>query len=346
MTITKQNFGFVDEREIFLFTLSNGSVTVGVINYGATIVSIFTPDKFNRSQNILAGFPTLQGYIGRHPYFGSIVGRFANRIAGGVFVLNGTRYQLTKNDGENHLHGGENGFDRKVWDVDHVTSTVDTCSVSFSYRSSDGEEGYPGTLDVQVTYTLNAAHELSIEYRAKTDKQTPLNLTSHGYFNLTGFESDTIYDHELQLFSDWHTETKSDSIPTGRLVSNDAEPFDFHSASSLGNKIVALGENGYNHNFIRKGSNDVIAPVARLYELTSGRLLSLFSDQPGVQVYTANEWDGVLQGSHKKPYGKHSAIALETQHYPDSPNHPGFPDSILVPGESFYSKTVYRFETV
>jgi aldose 1-epimerase len=338
-------FGTTEEGQtITLYSLRAGDLVVKIMNYGGTIVAIEIPDKDNKVQNIVAGFSSFNEYQMPHPYVGSLIGRYANRIAYGKFQLDGEIYQLPINDYPNHLHGGDNGFHRKIWKTESTKVDTDQCSLAFSYFSPDGEEGYPGDLHVVVTFTVTRSNELKISYQANTDKSTPINLTSHSYFNLSGFSERTIYDHELEINGKFFTEKNADNVPTGKLLLCEGTSLDFRQRRKIGTHIKELDfDRGYNHNFVIDNSEDSVISAATLIDKSSGRKLEVLSDRPGLQVYTANWWDESLTGAHSIPYGKHSAVALETQGYPDSPNHGNFPNTILRPGERFHSDTIYRF---
>ena len=343
--IQQAYFGTTEEGQtITLYSLQAGDLVVKIMNYGGTIVAIETPDKDRKVQNIVAGFSSFNEYQMPHPYLGSLIGRYANRIAYGKFQLDGKNYQLPINDYPNHLHGGDNGFHRKIWKVERTKVDTDQCSLALSYFSPAGEEGYPGNLHVVVTFTVTKSNELKISYQANTDKSTPINPTSHSYFNLSGFSERTIYDHELEINGKFFTEKNADNVPTGKLLLCEGTPLDFRQRKKIGTHIKELDfDRGYNHNFVIDNPEDGVRSAATLINKSSGRMLEVLSDRPGLQVYTANWWDGSLNGAHGIPYGKHSAVALETQSYPDSPNHGNFPNTILRPGERFHSDTIYRF---
>ena len=346
-SVNVTSFGCVENDEVSLIELSAGTTRVKLMNYGATMVSIEVPDVNGVIDNVIAGFSSLDGYLGDHPYLGSLVGRFANRIAKGVFRLDGTSFQLSVNSAPNHLHGGLNGFHRKVWNVESNHVDDNQCSVVFSLLSKDGDEGYPGNMKINVKFTVTTSNELQVTFNAFADKPSPINLTNHPYFNLSGFKSATIYDHQLVVNSFRYTEKDSADIPTGRILENKDTPHDFRSGKHIGLHIHELShDQGYNHNYVVEPFDRKVKPVAKVVHCESGRVLEIDSDLPGVQVYTANLWDGTMVGSHGTRYVKHSAIALETQLFPDSPNHENFPNSILKPGELWYSQTIYRFKNI
>ena len=295
----------------------------------------------------MAGFKTIDEYKNNKYFFGCVVGRYANRIAKGKFKINYKTYQLKLNNGANNLHGGEAGFDKKIWNTERIINNETQAGVKFSYISKDGEEGFPGNLKASVTYTLNDKNELTIHYKAVTDKATPVSLTNHSYFNLTGFENNSIINHSLKIYSDEYTEKNENNQPTGKFIKVDDTVFDFRSAKKIGTNInndVLKNDKGYDHNFILKhdNSNDIIH-AAILSDDETGRILNVFTTAPGIQLYTANFWDGSIIGAQNKIYKQHSAVALETQSFPDSPNHSNFPNTILCPGEEYDSTTIYSF---
>jgi len=337
----------VNGKPVHSFTLQNGKISVVITNLGATVVAIHAPDREGVVDNITAGFENLRDYEENPHYFGCIVGRYANRIAKGQFVLDGQTIQLSQNAGVQHLHGGVEGFHKKIWDVHSVIRNADEVGVVLEYFSKDGEEGYPGNLRVKVKYLLNPKNALSIQYCAETDKRTPVNLTNHSYFNLTGFKDPVIREHLLDIHALQITEKNEKNLPTGnRLLLSDT-PLDFLSPKKIGEGIDQFpSDRGYDHNYILiRDFPGELVPAAELYEPLSGRMLRVFTDQPAVQLYTANWWDGALVGLQGKPYVKHGAVALETQAFPDSPNHPEFPNTILDPGDVYRSVTIYEFGT-
>ena len=340
-------FGAWDGKPVTLYTLTNANgVQVRAMNYGGIIVSIRVPDRKGEMADIVLGHETAEGYMPNPPYIGAIVGRYANRIANGTFTLDGKTYTLPKNDGPNTLHGGtKRTFDRVLWDGEALK---DKAGVAFTYLSKDGEEGFPGNLKVKVTYTLNDANELTIDYEAATDKATPINVSQHSYFNLAGEGNGDILNHEITINADRFTPVDKNLIPTGELRPVKDTPLDFTSPRKIGERIddkydqIALGH-GYDHNFVinRKGPGMVLA--ARVYEPSSGRVLEVSTTQPGLQFYTGNFLDGTVTGKQGHVYKRRYAFCLETQHFPDSPNHPGFPSTILRPGGTFHEKTVFKF---
>lgn len=345
MSIDKQSWGKTkDGQEVDLYTLRNNGLVLKMTNYGATVVSVETPDKDGKLANITLSFPSLEGYLQRHPYFGSTVGRYGNRIAKGKFSLDGNEYTLATNNGPNHLHGGEKGFDAVVWKAEEV-KTDDAVGLKFTYTSKDGEEGYPGNLDVTVTYTLTRDNELVIEYEAKTDKPTVVNLTNHNYWNLGGQGSGTILDHELQLSADKYLPIDATSIPTGELADVKGTPFDFTEAKKIGKEIDAIKEEphqtkGYDHCYVLNGKAGEMKLAARVKDPKSGRVMEIHTTEPGIQLYCGNFLDGSESNGGFK---QHEAFCLETQHFPDSPNQEKFPSTRLDPGQTYKSKTVHKF---
>jgi len=332
-----------DGTRIGIYTLRNRNLEVKITNYGGRIVSLKVPDRSGAMAEVVAGFDSLDAYLGTNPFFGAAIGRYANRIAHGAFTLNGRQFMLAKNDGENSLHGGLLGFDRRVWDA-----RLNGNSLVLHYRSKDGEEGYPGTLSVTVTYTVSAG-ELRIDYQATTDQATVVNLTGHSYFNLAGAPARDILDHEITIAADQYTPVDKGLIPTGELRRVDGTPFDFRAPHKIGERIAARDEQlefggGYDHNYVLNAPN-AQRPVlaARVREPRSGRVLELLTTEPGLQFYTGNSLDGTLTGHGGTVYSRRSAFCLEPQHYPDSPNHHSFPSTELRPGQRFHSVTIYRF---
>ncbi len=348
--VQKQSFGTREGRPVNLYTLTNShGVEVRAMNYGGIIVSIRVPDRKGEFADIVLGHESLEGYIPNPPYFGAVVGRYANRIANGTFTLDGKTYTLPKNDGPNTLHGGvTRTFDKVVWDDAPLKGGRP--GVTFTYLSKDGEEGFPGNLTAKVTYTLNDDNELVIDYEATTDKATPINLSQHSYFNLAGEGSGDILNTVLMLNADRFTPVDKTLIPTGELRPVKGTPFDFTTPTKIGARIddnyeqLVLGH-GYDHNFIINRKGDGLELAARAYEPTSGRVLEVFTTQPGVQFYTGNFLDGTVTGKHGHVYKRRNAFCLETQHFPDSPNHPAFPSTILGPGQMFHQKAVFKFST-
>lgn len=328
------------------FNLENThGMEVRLASYGARITSIKVPDRNGAMADVVLGFNTVEPYRSsvKKPYLGATLGRYAGRIANGRFTLDGVEHLLAKNSGPNHNHGGVTGFDKVVWNAKQLRN-----GVQFDYTSPDGEEGYPGTLKARVTYTLTDANELIIDYQATTDRPTPVNLSNHTYFNLGGEVSDTVLDHELMIDAEEMLTISKTSAPTGKITSVAGTPFDFRHYKPVGRDIDQTNEqlargSGYDHTFVLCPKKGAKKPAATLYEKTSGRKLGVFTDQPGLQLYTANFLDGSLNGKSGKPYMKRSSLCLETQHFPDSPNQPRFPDTILRPGETYQTKTIYQF---
>ena len=343
--LSKKLFGHIKGEEVYLFQLSNGEVDAEITNYGCTIVSLFSPDVNGIKSNIVAGFKDLAEYESDHPYFGCIVGRYANRIAKGKFTIDDKTWQLPLNDdGVNHLHGGLHGFNRKLWKIEEIINEEDKCGVTFSYVSKDGEEGYPGNLEVSVSYLLTKENLLIIQYTAVTDQPTIISLTNHSYFNLSGFEQETIHDHFLQINAEKYTVKNEFNTPSGEMASIKDTPFDFSSPQKIGQYIHELETDmGYDHNFVLNNDHRTPALAATLFEPASGRVLKVFTNMPGMQVYTANWWDGTITGYQDKPYQKHGAVALETQAFPDAPNQLQFPSAVLRPGEQYSKQTTFQF---
>lgn len=318
---------------------------VTIINYGAAVTSIVMPDKNGKVEEITAGFPVLDAYLAEHPFFGVTVGRYANRIAKGTFSLNNKKYQLPVNNGNNHLHGGPNGFHRRLWDSS-LHSESSKAILTLTYTSKDGEEGYPGNLDVTVIYTVSDDNTIKMDYKAATDAATHVNLTNHAYFNLGGFRN-TVHDHELQLAARSYVATNGEQIPTGVLKDCRNTAYDFSSMKPVGTALEELPD-GVDHCFVLNGRDDKGELIngkpssAKLTHPASGRVLEVFTTQPGVQVYTGNVLDGTLTGHGGTQYIRQSAICLETQHFPDSPNQPGFPSTLLVPGQPYEQTTLWK----
>ena len=339
--ITKTAWGNTDGKNIFLYTLTNAKgVQVKISNYGATVTSWVSPDKNNKPSSIVLGFDSLSGYLAKPPYFGAVVGRYGNRIAKGKFKIDTAQYTLATNNGPNALHGGLKGFDKQVWDAS--TENDSTASLLLSYTSKDGEEGYSGNLKVTVRYTLTDDNELKIEYNATTDKPTVLNLTNHSYFNLTGDVSNSILDHTLMIDADNYTPVDTTLIPTGEIKSVKGTPFDFTKAKKIGQEIAAAG--GYDHNFVLNKKDSSLQKIVELKDSISGRTLEVYTTEPGVQFYTGNFLDGTFSTPAGKKINQHAAMCLETQHFPDSPNQPKFPTTLLLPGQQFHSETVYKLK--
>ena len=340
MSITKEVYGTVDNKEVYLYTLKNSSgFTIKIINYGGIVTSILAADNSGKFDNIVLGYDSLSGYLKDTPYFGAIVGRYANRIARGKFVLNGEEYTLAVNNGPNHLHGGLKGFDKVVWDAEEIQQENEV-SLKLHYLSKDGEEGYPGNLDVTMIYTISNDNELKIEYSAKTDKPTPINLSHHSYFNLAGTNGRDIMDQTLFIDADKYTVVDETLIPTGELR-DVSGAMDFRKPMTVGSRINDV-PGGYDHNYVLN-NKETFSKVAELFDSVSGRRMEVYTDEPGMQFYSGNFLDGSITGCNGVIYRKHFGLCLETQHFPDSPNHPEFPNTILQPGEEYRQKTVYKF---
>jgi aldose 1-epimerase len=339
--ISEQNWGSADGKPVKLFTLTNKKGTVvKVSNYGCIITEIHTADRNGKLGDIVLGFDNLDQYKAGHPFFGAIAGRVANRIAKGKFTLDGKDYTLAVNNGPNALHGGKKGFDKQVWDA---TLHPEHNAIEFHYLSKDGEEGYPGNLDVTVTYTLQDDDALRIDYRAKTDKATPVNLTNHSYFNLAG-GGDTL-DTEIYINADRYTKTDETLIPTGELAPVKGTALDFTKAKPMRQGLEELQKfpGGYDHNFVLNSGGKKMDLAARAYEPKSGRVLEVYTTEPGVQLYNGIGLDGSLVGVGGVKYVKYGGFCLETQHFPDAINHPEFPSVVLRPGSEFKSTTVFKF---
>jgi aldose 1-epimerase len=346
MSITKESFGQTpDGQEITLYTLTNpNGIKAKIMNYGATLVSLETPDRNGDLADITLGFDTFDGYLTDHPYFGVIVGRYANRIGKGRFVLDGVEYKLATNNGPNHLHGGIKGFDKVVWKVNEVKANDNIAAVKLSYLSKDGEEGYPGNLTCSVTYTLTKDNELRIDYEAKTDKTTVINMTNHAYWNLAGQGNGDILGHELMINADKYTPVDEGLIPTGEIKNVKGSPMDFTKPMVIGSRIDKV-KGGYDHNYVLNSGGGKLALAARVYEPTTGRVMEVETTEPGIQFYSGNFLDGSITGKSGKVYKKHYGFCLETQHFPDSPNKPNFPSVVLKPGEKYTTETIYKFST-
>jgi aldose 1-epimerase len=345
--VAREAFGRTGEGiPVEVFSLTNkAGVEIKAISFGAIITSIRIPDRTGALADVTLGFDSLDGYLKEHPFFGAVVGRYGNRIGKASFTLDGRTYKLAANNGPNHLHGGVRGFDKYVWTAEVLNGVT---GVAFTRTSPDGEEGYPGTVQARVSYVLSETSELSIAYRATTDKATPINLTQHTYFNLAGHNAGSIVDHELTLAADRYTPVDSTLIPTGELASVAGTPLDFRQPTRIGARIddphqqIKFGM-GYDHNWVINRKGDGLQLAARVYEPKSGRTLEVQTTEPGVQFYTGNFLDGTLKGKGGAAYNRRNGFCLETQHYPDSPNKPAFPSTIVKPGQTYQSQTVWRF---
>jgi aldose 1-epimerase len=347
--VSRSSFGHAaDGKAVELFTLTNPhGLEVRLISYGGIIVSLRVPDRHGRPDDVVLGHDDMKGYLAPSPYFGAIIGRYGNRIAKGRFALGGKTYTLATNNGPNHLHGGLRGFDKVVWKAEPF-ETQEGVGVVLSYTSRDGEEGYPGTLHARVTYTLNDRDELIFDYEATTDKATPVNLTQHTYFNLAGDAAGDVLGHELQIVAERYTPVDSTLIPTGVLAPVQGTPFDFRKPTAIGARIDQKDEQlgngrGYDHNFVLDRPSAGLALAARLSEATTGRVMEIETTEPGVQFYSGNFLDGTITGKGGRVYRHRHGLCLETQHYPDSPNQPSFPSTILQPGQEYRSRTLLRF---
>jgi aldose 1-epimerase len=344
--IVKTPFGkSKDGTPVDLYTLTNASgMTVKIMTYGGIITEILVPDRDGKLDDVTLGFDTLEGYLGSHPFFGCITGRVANRIAKGKFTLDGKEFKVATNNGPNHLHGGLKGFDKVVWNA-NATDGPHGPTLTLKYISKDGEEGYPGNLSCQVTYTLTNANELRIDYVATTDKATPINLTNHAYFNLGGKKAGNILDHEIQFMADHYTPTDDTLIPTGEIKPVKGTPLDFTQPTRIGERINQIKADpvGYDHNLVLSSGGKQLAPAVKVYEPKTGRTLEMSTTEPGVQFYTGNFLDGSHKGKAGVAYHKHHGFCLEAQHFPDSINQPKFPSVVLRPGETYKQTTVYKF---
>jgi aldose 1-epimerase len=348
----KRDFGTTAEgkaAELYVLTNKNG-MEVSITNYGGTVTSIKVPDRGGKIGDVVLGYDTLEGYVADKVYFGVIVGRYCNRIGHAEFSIDGTKYTLAKNNGDNTLHGGIKGFNKALWEAKDVSKDGEP-ALELKYTSKDGEEGFPGNLTTTVMYTLTNKNELKIDYSATTDKKTVVNLTNHSYFNLAGPGSGDVLKTVLRIEADKFTPVDSGLIPTGELKSVQATPFDFRKATEIGARIDAEDEQlklgkGYDHNFVLvKNKPNGLTLAARAEEPTTGRVLEVWTTEPGVQLYTGNFLDGSIHGKGGIAYAQRTAFCLETQHFPDSPNHPSFPTTLLSPGQRYHTTTIYKFST-
>ena len=349
--IEKTLFGKLsDGREVYKFSLKNDAGMRGeIINYGAIVTNLYVKDRHGVFADVVLGYDSLQGYVNDKSYFGAIVGRYGNRIGKGKFSLDGKEYQLAVNDGENHLHGGFKGFNRVLWNAEPLEGEKGP-SLKLTYLSPDGEEGYPGTATVTVKYTLTKENALEIRYEGTTDKPTILNPTHHSYFNLTGMPTKTILAHQLKIAADSTTPVGDGLITDGTVASIADTPMDFRTSSAIGAHINDKYEQlrfagGYDHNWVLRDYNKQLRKAAEVYEPTSGRVLTLLTDQPGLQFYTGNFLDGKAKGKNGVAYQFRTGFCLEAQCYPDSPNKPNFPSAVLRPGEVYHQTTIYQFST-
>jgi aldose 1-epimerase len=345
--VTKQSWGKTPEgTAVDLYVLKSDAIEAHIITYGGIVQALKVPDKNGKMADVALGFDSIEGYTGgpkpNAPFFGALIGRYGNRIAGGKFTLDGKTYQIPQNDGNNALHGGTKGFDKAVWKAKEIPHGVELTHVS-----PDGDQGFPGTLTAVVRYTL-AGKDLKIEYSATTDKKTVLNLTNHTYFNLAGQGNGDILKNEVKIDASHYTPVDDTLIPTGELAPVAGTPFDFIKLTAVGARIEADNDqlkkgHGYDHNWVLDNSGGKMAEAAEVYEPSSGRVLQVLTDQPGVQFYTGNFLDGTITGKDGKVYGHRFGLCLETQHFPDSPNHPKFPSTELKPGQKYHTVTIFRF---
>ena len=342
MGITEKPFGTFNGEAVTEYTLTNANgMQVGIINYGGTVTKILTKDKAGNFGDVVLGFDSIAGFTQKgNPFFGALIGRYGNRIAKGKFTLDGATYTLAAYNNGQALHGGLKGYDKVMWKAEKQPGDS---SIKLTYLSKDGEEGYPGNLSITVIYTLTADNGLKIDYAATTDKATPVNLTNHAYFNLSAGKDSTILDHELMLKADKFTEVDSVLIPTGKLPDVKGTPMDFTTAKKIGKEIDSV-KGGYDHNWVLNKTGNALESIGTLYHAGSGRLMEVYTTEPGIQFYSGNFLDGTLtntKGGQK--YVKHAALCLETQHFPDSPNQPTFPNTILKPGEKYTHTSLYKF---
>ena len=346
-TVTRAPFGTTaDGTPVEAFTLRNANgIELRAITYGGIITSLKVPDRNGAIGDIVLGFDSIDGYLKDHPFFGAIIGRYGNRIAKGRFLLDGREYKLATNNGPNHLHGGIRGFDKQVWAAAILPAKN---TVAFTRTSADGEEGYPGNLNVEVTYALTDKNELVVDYLARSDKPTPVNLTQHSYFNLAGHDAGDILGHQLMLNADRYTPVDATLIPTGELAPVAGTPFDFRQPAPIGARIdqgypqLKNGQ-GYDHNWVLNKKGNELSLAARVTEPTSGRTLEITTNEPGIQFYAGNFLDGTIAGKGGHLYRRRSGFCLETQQYPDSPNQPAFPSTIIQPGQQYRTRTVFTF---
>ena len=345
-SVAEDGFGEVDGQKVIQYTLTNpNGMSVKILNYGGTVTDIMVPDRNGKFGDVVLGYDSLSGYLQNgNPYFGCLVGRYGNRIANAKFTLDGKEYVLAPNNNGNTLHGGVKGFDKRVWTASDI-NTDSVSSIKFTYDSKDMEEGYPGNLHTEVVYTLTKNNELKLEYKATTDKATPVNLTNHCYFNLSAGADSTILDHELMIRARQFTPVNDKLIPTGKIDSVSGTAMDFTSAKKIG-KDIAQVAGGYDHNWVFQKPENRFDMVASLYHAPSGRYMEVYTTEPGIQFYSGNFLDGTLKNTRGgTKYVKHAGLCLETQHFPDSPNQPAFPNTIIKPGDTYQQITVYKFST-
>lgn len=341
--VTKRAFGKApDGGAVDLYTLKSGALEAQITNYGGLVTSLKVPDRHGKPADIVLGYDSLDGYVTKSPFFGALIGRYGNRIGGAKFVVDGKTYSTPQNDGANTLHGGTKGFDKVVWKAKEIPHGIE-----LTYVSRDGDQGFPGTLTAVVRYTL-LGKDFKIEYSATTDKDTVVNLTHHSYFNLKGQGEGDILQHQLRINASRYTPVDDGLIPTGELAPVEDTPFDFRKLTAIGARIdndndqLKKGK-GYDHNWVLDSGGNKLSEAAEVYEPTTGRVMQVWTDQPGLQFYTGNFLDGTITGKKGKVYGHRSALCLETQHFPDSPNHPKFPSTELKPGQKYHTVTIYRF---
>lgn len=341
MTMKTESFGQTSEgQQVQRYTLRNeNGMQVQITNYGGIVTSILTPDKAGKLGDVALGFDNLEAYIRNNPFFGATVGRYGNRIAKGKFTLDGKEYTLATNNGPNHLHGGKKGFDKVVWAAEPAGDNA----LKLTYVSKDGEEGYPGNLSTTVTFSLSEDNELKIDYLATTDKATPVNLTNHSYFNLAAGAAETVLQHEMTIKADRYTVVDQSLIPTGELRPVAGTVMDFTRPTAIGARIAQVEGGGYDHNYVLRDAKGPLQLAASVFEPVSGRVMEVFTTEPGVQFYSGNFLNGQVVGKGNVAYIKHSGFCLETQHFPDSPNQPSFPSTILRPGETYKTTTIYKF---
>jgi aldose 1-epimerase len=348
--VTKESFGKMDDKEVTLYTMRNrNGMEMRVMNYGGIILSISTPDKNGVFEDVTLGYDSLKDYMKASPYFGALIGRYGNRIAKGRFTLDGTPFHLKQNNGTNHLHGGVKGFDKVYWNIEDVSDSL-TAKLKLTYQSKDGEEGYPGNLNVEVIYSLTNENEIKIEYKATTDKKTVVNLTQHAYFNLSGNVKRDIMGHQLTIKASRFLPVDATLIPTGILQPVNGTPFDFQKPQLIGSRIgekdvQLINGKGYDHCWVLD-KKDGLEKIATLYDSVSGRNMEVFTDQPAIQFYSGNFLNGSNVGKGGVVYNQHAGLCLETQHFPDSPNKPSFPSTVLNPRETYQTTTVYKFSVV
>jgi aldose 1-epimerase len=337
-----------DDQAVHLITLRNqNGIEMKVLTYGGIILSLKTPDRTGAIDDIVLGFDDLKSFVDKSPYFGCLIGRYGNRIAKGMFTLDGTTHKLATNNGPNHLHGGVKGWDKAVWKSEPFQNATGV-GVVLTHTSRDGDEGYPGTVTAKVTYTLTDTNQLIVDYHATTDKATVINLTQHAYFNLAGLKADDILGHELTLNAAHYTPVDATLIPTGEIATVEGTPFDFRTSTPIGARIDAKDEQiargkGYDHNFVLTRTGAGHSEAARVVEPLTGRTMTIATTEPGIQFYSGNFLDGTLTGKGGRRYPQRAGFCLETQHYPDSPNRPNFPTTTLRPGETYRSQTVFTF---